>query len=153
MAPAKVAADPGPAAETLTAQAYKTPFSSERARGIAAQQLTLADGRQLEYFTDGSDSKPAVFLIHGQWNRGNVWIGPPRTDTFLVCPTRPNYGTSTKHPGYSYETFADDGACRRSATAPYHPYFTPASCSRALATLVGWQFGSWLTTSRSSPSM
>ena len=94
--------------ETFTPAAYATPFSAERARGIAANHMTLADGRKLEYFTDGDPSKPAVFLIHGQWCRGNVWIGPPRTDVFLVCPTRPNYGGSTRHKDYSYASFADD---------------------------------------------
>lgn len=106
--PAKVAPGDQIPGEAFTPQAYKTPFSAERARAIAEQQLQLADGRQLEYFTDGDASKPAVFLIHGQWGRGNVWIGPPRTDIFMVCPTRPNYGGSTPHPGNNYSTFADD---------------------------------------------
>ena len=107
----KVAPDDGIPGESYKPQAYKTPFSAARARGVAPQMVQLADGRQLEYFTDGDSSKPAVFLIHGQWGRGNVWIGPPRDDIFLVCPTRPNYGGSTPHPGNSYSTFADDGVC------------------------------------------
>lgn len=104
----KVAPGDDTPSEAFTPQAYKTPFSAERARGIAPQQLQLADGRQMEYFTDGDASKPAVFLIHGQWGRGNVWIGPPRTDVFMVCPTRPNYGGSTAYPGNTYATFAED---------------------------------------------
>lgn len=110
--PSKVAPGDDIPGEAFTPQAYKTPFSAERARGIAPQQFQLADGRQLEYFTDGDPSKPAVFLIHGQWGRGNVWIGPPRTDIYVICPTRPNYGGSTPHPGNNYSTFADDGAPR-----------------------------------------
>jgi len=96
--------------ETISVAAYKTPFSAERAREIASapSSIKLADGRQLEYFTDGDSSKPAVFLIHGQWGRGSIWIGPPRTDIFMVCPTRPNYGGSTPYPASTYATFADD---------------------------------------------
>ena len=72
--------------ETISVAAYKTPFSAERASEIASapSSIKLADGRQLEYFTDGDSSKPAVFLIHGQWGRGSIWIGPPRTDIFMV---------------------------------------------------------------------
>ena len=106
--PSKVAPGDDIVGEAFTPQAYKTPFSAERVRGIAPQQVQLADGRQLEYFLDGDPSKPAVFLIHGQWGRGNYWLGPPRDDVFMVCPTRPNYFGSTPHPGNNYATFADD---------------------------------------------
>ena len=137
--PSKVAPGDDIPGEAFTPQAYKTPFCAERARGIAPQQFQLADGRQLEYFTDGDPSKPAVFLIHGQWGRGNVWIGPPRTDIYVICPTRPNYGGSTPHPGNNYSTFADDGR-----TPP------PKSVFNALIPfLMRAQSGSWPITSRS----
>ncbi len=86
----------------------RTPFSAARAGGLAAHSLTLADGRNLEYYLDGVVGKPAVFLVHGQFSTGRMWIGSERNDLFLVMPTRPNYGGSSHHAGYTYSTFAND---------------------------------------------
>ena len=106
MAGAKIAPDiPG---EPFVFKPPRTPFSAERTAAIQAQSLALADGRSLEYFIDGDDTKPAVLLIHGQWQTGSFWLNSQRDDVFLIMPTRPNYGGSSAHAGYSYETFADD---------------------------------------------
>jgi len=105
----KVAPDDGYAAEQLVMMPPKTPFDPQRAAGVSAQRLTLADGRTLEYYTDGDPSKPAVFLIHGQWQTGKFWIGSDWSDAlYLVMPTRPNYGGSSKHSGGGYVSLADD---------------------------------------------
>ena len=94
--------------ETFKMQPPTSAFSRARAESIKPKMLNLTDGHQLEFFTDGDASKPAVFLIHGQWQTGAFWIGWPREDLFLVMPTRPNYGGSSKHAAYSYDSFAED---------------------------------------------
>lgn len=95
--------------EAFVPQAPRVPFSYERAQSLEPQGLLLSDGRTLEYWTDGDPgSGPAVVLIHGQWARGDFWIGPPRDDLYLIMPSRPNYGGSSPHPEYNYTSFADD---------------------------------------------
>lgn len=50
----------------------RTPFSAARVDGLTAHSVTLADGRNPEYYLDGVAGKPAVFLIHGQFLTGRM---------------------------------------------------------------------------------
>lgn len=84
-----------------------TLFSAAWAGGLVVHSLTLADGQNLEYYLDGIVGKPAVFLIHGQFSTGRMWIGSEHNDLFLVMPMCPNYGGSSYHAGYTYSTFAN----------------------------------------------
>ena len=63
--PSKVAPGDDIVSEAFTPKPYKTPFSAERVRGIAPQQVQLADGRQLEYFLDGDPTwrQPVVATV------------------------------------------------------------------------------------------
>ena len=70
-------------------------------------QITLKDGRKLEYFDNGAQSEIAILLLHGTPGEGEYWkkwlseIHP----VLAISTSRPGYGLSDRHHGRSV---ADD---------------------------------------------
>ena len=70
-------------------------------------QITLKDGRKLEYFENGVESERAILLLHGTPGDGSTWERwfEAITDVKAISTSRPGYGLSDRHKG---RTVADD---------------------------------------------
>ena len=70
-------------------------------------QLTLSDGRKLEYFENGVSSDSAILFLHGTPSDGTLW--QPWLDEIksvkAISTSRAGYGLSDRHKG---RTVADD---------------------------------------------
>jgi pimeloyl-ACP methyl ester carboxylesterase len=70
-------------------------------------QLTLKDGRKLEYFENGVESEKAILLLHGTPSDGSLWNSwlEEIKDVRAISTSRAGYGLSDRHKG---RTVADD---------------------------------------------
>lgn len=74
---------------------------------LAMSQLTLKDGRKLEYFENGVESDKAILLLHGTPSDGSLWSSwlEEIKDVRAISTSRAGYGLSDRHKG---RTVADD---------------------------------------------
>ena len=70
-------------------------------------QITLSDGRKLEYFDNGIESDKAILLLHGTPSDGTLWSSWLKEITGIraIATSRAGYGLSDRHKG---RTVADD---------------------------------------------
>ena len=70
-------------------------------------QITLSDGRKLEYFDNGVQSEKAILLLHGTPSDGSLWSSwlAEIKDVRAISTSRAGYGLSDRHKG---RTVADD---------------------------------------------
>ena len=64
-------------------------------------QLTLKDGRKLEYFDNGVESAKAILFLHGTPGDATAWKNwlPEIREVRAISTTRPGYGNSDREAG------------------------------------------------------
>jgi pimeloyl-ACP methyl ester carboxylesterase len=64
-------------------------------------QITLSDGRKLEYFDNGVQSEKAILLLHGTPSDGSLWSSwlEEIKDVRAISTSRAGYGLSDRHKG------------------------------------------------------
>lgn len=79
---------------------------------MGIEQLQLHDGRTLEYFDSGSDRPYAVIAHHGTPSSGlpkrHEINAADQLGVRLIYPSRPGYASSTRLPGRTVASVADD---------------------------------------------
>jgi len=71
----------------------------ERRKQITEQILTLKNGRQLAYFTEGSPTDPTVLCLHSLGQSKLEWIMPkPLPGVYLISVDRQGHGNSSPYP-------------------------------------------------------
>ena len=70
-----------------------------RKKEVGEKILTLKDGRQLAYFTEGDPSDPAVLCLHSLGQSKTEWLfAKPLAGIFLIAVDRQGHGSSSPYP-------------------------------------------------------
>jgi pimeloyl-ACP methyl ester carboxylesterase len=79
---------------------------------VAIEHLQLSDGRTLEYFDTGSNYQDTIIAHHGTPGAGMPMdyelANAAELGIRLIYPTRPGYASSSRHPGRSVASVAND---------------------------------------------
>ena len=80
------------------------PTYVERRKQITEKFLTLKNGRQLAYFTEGSPTDPAVLCLHSLGQSKMEWLfKEPLPGVFQIAVDRQGHGNSTPYPPVALE--------------------------------------------------
>ncbi len=79
---------------------------------VAIEHLQLSDGRTLEYFDTGSNYQDTIIAHHETPGAGAPMdyelANAAELGICLIYPTRPGYASSSRHPGRSVASVAND---------------------------------------------